>query len=381
MSIVNTDIEYTPNIGSTSYFGERTTSRGTKVNTYLAAQALSQMHSGKANAIFDYYNDDRIVTGRNLPEYFKEDCQVDNNNFQLAYTIGENKRVSFNYSLKKSVLSATQDYERPIVFLVTSSAPHAMIYIIDGPRLYTVGFGYNDVTGRSKLSKTLNRIGQHGLAHSIETVNGALYTADYLMPGFQHEAKIAWVGFLDMNMVNSIEEDLNTVTTIIYSGNINAGGGYNVSNECILMLPRQYCEAAGFINKGTTNCILWAQSKLHINIDCGFLGSPKDCQSITEDEFEDIKNNLNSGPQLEEIITNIQRRLTAGNFCTRISRRLGLCGGGVSKKRKNNKPKNNNKSNNNKSKNNKSKNNKSKNNKSKNNKSKNNKPKNNKSKR
>ena len=107
------------------------------------------------------------------------------------------------------------------------------------------------------------------------------------------------------------------------------------------MLPLKYCEAAGFISRGgATNCILWAQSKLNINIDCGFSGSPANCQPITEDEFYNIKANLNNGPRLQEIVEKTQRRLV---------RRLGLYSGGVSKKRRNIKRKNKNKKSNKKS--------------------------------
>jgi hypothetical protein len=191
---------------STDYYGQRVTSSGNVVTTYLAAQALSQLHVGEAEPVFQYFNDDRIFVGRNLPDFFKDACSVEGNTFQLAYSIPQDKkkRVTFSWLLKKAVESAENVYDRPLVFLVTSNAPHAIIYIIHQGNLYTVGFGFRDEMGQQKIAKILKPISAK-MAHLFETLNGAIYTADSVMPRIEHAAKIAWVGFLDNNMIKSID--------------------------------------------------------------------------------------------------------------------------------------------------------------------------------
>jgi hypothetical protein len=316
----------------TQLVGQRVKKDGSTETTYMAAQALSDLHVGNpAEPMFTYYNKG-IIMGQNLPKNEEPNCSVDGAGFEFAYTIdpSERKKVSFNYTLKNSVKAG----EKPIVFLVASPLPHAMIYVINNGILYTIGFGYNDETGRQKLSKKLIEKGQDALAHSIETINGALYTADYLMPEATQAGKIAWVGFLDMDTVNRIERLLNQTTAIIYTGVITANGSYKISNKCTLMVPQQYCEAAHFISRSATNCITWAQTMLNTRIDCGWLGNPKYCKPVTEDEWKDIKDNMNNPRELDATIKEIQNRLRVPNICTRISKKLGLCGG-MSRRRKN----------------------------------------------
>ena len=334
-------------------YGQRTNRAGEVVNDYVAGAALTALHgTGPALPIFEYYTTG-FGMGKNLPDRLKasaiiEGAIVEGKTFEYSYNIPLTKPITqLNQLLQADLDGLAKDspvYNRPLVFLVASGAPHAMIYIISGGKVFSVGFGFHGPSGQEKLPTKLAAAGQAGLAHSVEIINGALYSADYLMPTKNQSAKLAWVGFLTDDIIANIKKDLVQVTNIIYTGTIGSGMGYNVSYNCMLEFGQGYCEAAGFINRGTTNCILWAQSKLNINIDCGFSGNPKNCSPILQDEFADLVQNMNDGPELNNIVTAIQKRLTVGNICTLISRRLGLCGGRSSKRRKNkNKNKNKNK--------------------------------------
>ena len=329
--------------------GSRRTSTGKVIKDYVAGAALTALFAGPALPIFEYFNYDRVVMGRNLPDRLKGDAIVseDGTTFEYNHDIPTGGIKQLNHFLQTELDSLgenPQDYERPLVFLVASGAPHAMIYIISGAKVFSVGFGFHGSPGRGKTPTKLAAAGQHSLAHSIEILNGALYTADYLMPNQNQPAKLAWVGFLTDNIINSIKADLVQVTNIIYTGTI--GGGYHVSYNCMLEFGQGYCEAAGFINKDTTtNCIEWAQKKLNIKLDCGWSKNPKNCRPILQEEFDDLINNMNNmnTSNLYRIVTAIQKRLAVGNFCTRIGRTMGLCGGRTSKIRKHIKRKNKNK--------------------------------------
>jgi hypothetical protein len=334
------------------YYGTRTNSSGYVVPSYLAGQGLSRFFNDTV-PVFSYYNTSRVTIGQNLPYALREDCIVDDDKFYLPFLIPQDskKRVSFNYELIEAVRTAHNEYDKPLVFLVTTGLPHTIIYIIHNTKVYTIGFGFNDSLGQGKVMGTLYAVGLRKIGHIFENLKGALYSADHLMPGTSHDAKVAWVGFLNNEIIESIEEDLKSTEGILYSGTINDAGGYTVSPMCTLLVPRRYCEGAGFIDKnGSSNCLLWAQSKLNININCGLLGRPQDCNPVTVDEFTDVVNNMNSGPNLQEVIERIQHRLTNFNFCSKVSRHLGLCGGGVSRKHKNIKRKRKNKKTNKKTK-------------------------------
>jgi hypothetical protein len=272
--------------------------------------------------------------GENLPEELRQYCFVNDRDFKLPYPLPSNgpnvPKVEFNSTLKMA--ASRLNGFTPIVFLVVSpKVPHAMIYVIHESQLYTIGFGYYG--RRDWFSTKLLASRNTKLAHAIGTLKGALYSADFLMPKEDQPSFIAWVGFLDMNTVNRIEYLLNGTSVIIYSGTKDSGV-YDVSNKCNLVVPQSYCEGAAFLRYGT-NCIEWAQSMLGIKIDCGFLGHPSDCKPITVEEWEDIKANMNNFVNLKEIIGVVQKRLTRANICTRVAKKLGICGGMSRRRRKN----------------------------------------------
>lgn len=326
----------------TSYYGDRTTSRGTVVKDYLVTQAITRLHTNtEALPVFEYNNPSGIVLGKKVPRSLISSCEIDAkrpNQFSLFYEIPEDNVIIGNNVLRFAA-AETKEYNRPLVFLVTSNAPHAMIYIINEGLVYSVGFGFYDDMFQQKMSKVLQRFSETW-AHRIETLDGALYSADFLMPNVSQGGKIVWVGFLDDEIFRRIENDVKQTAAIIYSGTISADGTYTISNKCTLLTPKcRYCEGAGFMKNGASNCLIWAQSKLNVNINCGFKGTPDECHSITPDELNAVIQN--SGPELVKVVKDIQRRIEPVDICTRISRSLGLCGG--TRRRKNMKRKNKNK--------------------------------------
>lgn len=326
------------------YFGERRDSKGVTYSTFMAARGLSGLHSGRpAIPIFDNFKG--IIPGESLANKFNKDVDEYQDD-KWGLLVKNDGTLNFSHNLESSVLEGNM----PLVFLITTPI-HAMIYIIDGSDLYTLGYGFNggpdEFPSLNKLSHLISKTGEPGhIAHMFETIRGAIYTADYLMPSEQHEGKLSWVGFLDMDMVGRIKEFLDKTLFINYNGEGYNGRNYlNISNKTILMLDTKYLESAGFfkgnahdISEQSFNCLVWAQKILNINIDCGFLGKPKNCKPISVEQFDLILNNIQN-EDLPDIIEEIQKDLELpSNICSRVSRSLkrclGVSGGKTKHKRK-----------------------------------------------
>lgn len=343
----------------TSYVGERTSGQGVTYKTFMAARGLSALHSGRpAIPIFSDFKG--IIPGNILSNKFNKYVDVTQGAGQNKWELlvdNDDRTLRFNDALKSSV----QEGNMPLVFLITTPI-HAMIYIIDGPNLYTLGYGFQGVSDEfpNKLSSLISKTGaSSSIAHMFETIRGAIYTADFLMPSHKHEGKLSWVGFLDMDMIDRIQEFLDITWYILYKGEGYKGEGYNrkymnISNETILVLDTKYLESAGFlkgnandISEQSFNCLVWAQKILNINIDCGFLGNPKNCKPISEEQFDSILNNIQN-VDLPDIIEEIQKDLELpSNVCSRVSRSLKRClgiSGGKTKHKRKNKRKNKRKS-------------------------------------
>lgn len=344
----------------TSYVGERTTGQGVTYKTFMAARGLSALHSGRpAIPIFSDFKG--INPGDILPNKFNKYVNVTQragqNKWELL--VDNDRTLRFNDQLKSSV----RDGNMPLVFLITTPI-HAMIYIIDGANLYTLGYGFqgdsdefpNKLSSLISNSSLISKTGKSSnIAHMFETIRGAIYTADYLMPSHKHEGKLSWVGFLDMDMIDRIQEFLDKTLFILYKGEGYNGNNYmNISNETILVLDTKYLESAGFlkgnandISQQSFNCLVWAQKILNINIDCGFLGKPKNCKPISEEQFNSILTNIQN-EYFPEIIEEIQKDLELpSNVCSRVSRSLKRClgiSGGKTKHKRKNKRKNKRKS-------------------------------------
>lgn len=254
----------------------------------------------------------------------------------------------FNHMLRKaSKLPRRED--RPIVMLITTGLPHAIIYILDGSDLYTCGYGFQGFSVKSDSIPVAEKMERSDLpvisrmGHTFDVLPGAIYTADFLAPDETRMAKIAWIDFLNEEHVNRIQEFLNHTRFITYEGEVqyNSSGKkvYTLSSFTNLVLDKTYMESSGFLpsfndENRSYNCLLWAQKILNINIDCGALGNPKDCRELTEEQWQLFLQNLNNPSKIGEVVDEIQRSLTKEGLCTRIGKALHICGGGTRRRRK-----------------------------------------------
>lgn len=264
------------------------------------------------------------------------------------------------------------DTGNALVFLIAIKAPHALIVIRtpDGKN-YSFGFGYSGRLRRGAspklesvhraftnvqgiLPQFISKKLPNDMAHVVEPLRGAIYTADYMTPNTTHEAKIIWVGILTPKIIANINAALATADELTIGGKyLDISSVYVCDHdhcryqvvapykegkegslcpwcskgtlkrdsaqeniipilEMKLNIKCIYLESAGFAftNNGTYfNCLEWAKSILDIHyLNCGFLGNPFDCLEVTEDEGRVILDNLAS-EALPSIIGHIQQRL------------------------------------------------------------------------
>jgi hypothetical protein len=329
-----------------NYYGSRINKSGDTVNSFLAAKAMTGLAAGAAFPIFEPY--DGIGQGKESDIIFMEEGDklpksyylppnpnliVDNNAWELTVPIVNRKFPQFNTQLAEAA-QETDLLKRPLVFLVTTKLPHAIIYIVHEGQFYTVGYGF--LRGdqlKNTIHDSFQRVGKDDLAHSFEKLRGAIYTADAVAPDETRDARIAWVGFLNMDMVNRMQQFLNSAVSIIYNGN-KQSSNYYVSSDAYIKVSQMYLEAAGFIMFGRDtyfNCLIWAQKMLNININCGYLGNPGDCKPVSVTQFNKLKANLNS-PNLPQVVSEIQQTVELKNICTRVGKAIGICGGGRRKR-------------------------------------------------
>ena len=330
------------------YNDMRVTSEGKEIQADMAINALGNFYH-RALPIFEYESE--IILEEDLPNHLSYSKYI--------YTDEDgNKSTSENIHGVKPTLNRlisdqakeTDEKNRPIVFALTS-VKHAILCILseDG-NLYTVGFGYSGTDQQTKLLNTLRMNENYGedIAHHIEVINGALYTADYLLPENTMACKISWIGYLDEPICERLEEYLQQTQTIVYSLKKTGRDKYFVRNECTLIVNQKYSESSGVINRGATNCIRWVQQILGVQLNCGLVSIPGQCMGIEDDEWEEIANGLEDRNvnTVYDTIKKIQHRLKP-NVCKQgwqsiggICKFMGLTRGGrrtrkIGKNRKN----------------------------------------------
>ena len=304
--------------GPSSYSGSRKNSKGKIVKDYLVTQALTRIvgDSQEAKPVFQH------IKGKN---FVIEPGTILNKKYETEVDIKKDEDGFYNYYhqlingeklvVNDSLTAAVNGNSPPIIFLVTTKAPHAMLYIVHEGQLYTIGFGYHrtepeeaqflamatakseKIRSSASKQKITGKLGidAEQLVHATEVITGALYTADYLMPAEDQNGKISWVGFLNKAMLNRIQQTLDASTGILYRTKLEYELGkkiskddtqdYYVDNRARVLLTKKYCESAGFLVNGTLNCILWAEKRLGISLDCGLFLNPTYCPSITDEEY------------------------------------------------------------------------------------------------
>jgi hypothetical protein len=103
------------------------------------------------------------------------------------------------------------------VFLVVSPI-HSMILILnlDGT-LFTVGYGYTRVLDAEKNAKSHSSSIFAPLVGLVNPMEGALYTADYLIPQTYHESKLVWIGVFTDEIKSRLEATLRKRSNIVLS--------------------------------------------------------------------------------------------------------------------------------------------------------------------
>jgi hypothetical protein len=333
------------------YKGDRVTSQGKTVSSFLAQRALIQFFTGEPLPIYEDY---RGMSSE--PGYNNLDTKIYGESFDGFITDPEDpdlwyliipKSPTSNPVIRREIreAAASRDItDRPIIMLVTSGLPHAIIYIFHEAKLYTCGYAYDDNENpfSNIKSELLLKKGKPNLARLFEKMKGAIYTADRLAPEETHEAKISWIGFLDTGMVDRIQEFLDNTEVSVFNGR-KQGKKYKIAATSKLIVSDGYYTLAGILpSREAYNCLTWAQKILGVNINCGVLGTPKSCVGITEEQFTLFKAGMNH-PNLPRIIEQIQRTLIApAGVCTRIGEAMGICSTskkGGKKKRKSRKGK------------------------------------------
>jgi len=315
----------------TAYFGPRITSKGTKVQSFLAAKAISGLSVGYALPIYETYEGISMEQGDLLSRKYihNPNLMVNANNEWVLVIPVINQPPQFINELAHASRSVN-DNEKPLVFLVTTKA-HAIIYILHEAKLYTCGYGYmgNLENIKNLIATSLRTVPTektYNIAHTFEELRGAIYSTDHVAPTENIEAKIAWIGFLNIDIVNRIQDFLDATLKVVYNGKIMSPSKYSVSSNSILILNKSYYAAIGFVpGKDAYNCLVWAQKMLNINIDCGFFGYPGNCKPISVVQFKTLRENLNNR-NLSQIIREIQSEIELPkDICTKIGRIIGLC--------------------------------------------------------
>jgi hypothetical protein len=321
-------------LNKVKYKGERITSQGATVTSFLAQRALSQLFTGEPLPIFEDFPGVPTELGyNNLATKYKGEEQgliisdTDPNTWFLVMATEGARYPTVRQNIREAAESSDIT-DRPIVMLVTSGMPHAILYIFHEAKLYTCGYGYSSEIShnyKNLTSDLLTKAGKTDIAHTFEKMTGAIFTADAMSPSENHQAKISWIGFLDKGMVDRIQDFFNNTLLILFSG--KKEGRYNkVSNKAKLVVSNSYYAAAGILpSREAYNCLTWAQNILGVNINCGLLGSPSDCKGITEEQFALFKASMNYS-DLPKVIADIQQTLIAPRgICSKVGEALGLC--------------------------------------------------------
>jgi hypothetical protein len=205
------------------------------------------------------------------------------------------------------------DYDSPPIFFIITSNIHAIFCTIVDGSIFSLGFGYNGVTQKPLIQKAKDSgiAAVEQVAHMIETLPGALYTADYLLPNIDQQSQISWIGYLTHNITENIIKYLNQAEMVRLDGVVDKGTKIDFSENCIINVNKGYSEASGILHKNTTNCIRWVQEITGIQLSCGVLVKPENCMAVTQEQWNEFKNAYEyNSSTLREVIERIQTSLT-----------------------------------------------------------------------
>jgi hypothetical protein len=236
-------------------------------------------------------------------------------------------RIQVNQALQedtKQVANTGNMLQAPIFFIIIApSIPHVIFMVVYEGKLYTAGYGYNDVKA----------VGAQDIYHKVQLLKGAIYSADFLTPDITQQCQIAWIGLLTPKILENLDNEFKKVHTITYDGNLDDTETSKIvlSNAAMLNSNTIYSESASVLptSLNINNCLMWVKRITGIDLRCGIANMPTNCEEVSEEEFAEFKNlYINHSPALVDFLGNLQKRLL---------RKRGLFGGKRYYKRRTNK--------------------------------------------
>jgi len=213
------------------------------------------------------------------------------------------------------------------------NAEHAILLFINGSNVWSVGYGFSGSGSRKdeihaqNLRRKLNKAKKipdgtkEAVAHAFETLQGALYTSDFLLANWDQEAHIIWVGSLNNEIKQRVLNYLSHVNSVELKskGNYNRTGKLYMTNNTTLQVGGSfYTENASWISKDLKgrpklNCLEWVKHILDVPLKCGLLGRPSSCNRITSEQWSrlmdaDFLGDLDGGRNID-VLKNIQTSL------------------------------------------------------------------------
>jgi len=302
-------------------YGQRTTTTNKIVYDNLATFGISQLHTNNPEPIFI---SDTIIEYNETEDGFTEDdlnrlkIDLNRDRYGIFSFYADNEKLSIN----PAIVDAVNEGNNPLLFVIVTKTPHAILCILCDSKLYTFGFGYSGGTNKHNRQSF----------HKISENDGAIYTADYLYSKITQSSSIIWVDIVTKEMLNRIQNTLDKSIDVNYTCelldvDVTSQTPFNENSRVLLtgkntiaLDSYQYCELFNLHTKNkTTNCINWAMYIIGQQLNCGFLyNSPATCKIINQNDFDNIKQNINNDNKLRNVIHSIQERLLYGGVLTRI---------------------------------------------------------------
>ena len=225
-------------------YAPRVTSTGeTKMDT-VAMRAVLGIGTGN-RAIFSI-NNSQDEYRKIQPGAYKVKITPDIDSVTAQYPDGTSETVLNLSAIGASVGLCEQlrdiDYNDPPIFFIITSNIHAIFCTIVDGSLFSLGFGYSGVTQKPLIQKAKDSgiMTVEQIAHMLETLPGALYTADYLLPNIDQKSQISWIGYLTRNIMQNITNYLDQAETVRLDGVVDRGKYIDFSENCIINVNKLF---------------------------------------------------------------------------------------------------------------------------------------------
>jgi hypothetical protein len=234
------------------------------------------------------------------------------------------------------------------VIVLTSGGgfEHAMLLFINGTNIWSCGYGFygsadtRDAAWHENFAillkdwipctKGKSESEQDAIAHKLETLQGALYTSDYLLPNYTQAANMVWVGFLDDGIKNRLEKYLDAVKIIQIKTTGGKGQNLTATNHMTLYVGDSYYqEAAGWTGRDLQgrikmNCLKWVKHILGQDLKCGVLGEPSNCKKVNEEQWARLidSNFLAGARESVDVVEAVQNELLRPDIPSTVGKGL-----------------------------------------------------------